>query len=152
MPFLPHEGIQKSILPSYPVQSPCSLSHVREGFIQSPVEQSKQPLARSSCRRKPFVPNTMASQVVLIHKQSPSLRTQPRGPGKLGSTAQSDTQHIPSATRTGSMSKFRTPGLCSHASDQEKTLQFHLPVCFLQECWKELQMHLYHCKILPNLL
>lgn len=37
-----------SLSPSHPVQSSCSLSHVTEGCIQSPVDQGKQLPARSS--------------------------------------------------------------------------------------------------------
>lgn len=102
-----------SFSPPYAVQSPCSFSHVTEGYSQSSVEKGKHPLARSSHRRKPFVPNSMVSQIVLIQrkKQSPFLHTlEPWGPGKLGSTVQSDMQHIPPATTAGRMSSSRHLG------------------------------------------
>lgn len=58
-----------------------------------------------------------------LNRNNPNPSTPlPWGPGKLGSTVQSDTQHIPSATKAGRMSKCKTPGLWSHASDQKEKM------------------------------
>lgn len=124
-----------SLSPSHPVQSSCSLSHVTEGCIQSPVEQGKQLPARSSLGRSLLYPPPWSARLCsFTNRNNPQPSTPlPWGPGKLGGTVPSDMQHIPSATTAGRMSRCRIPGLWSHASDQEKT-EFHLPVCFLQEC------------------